>query len=219
MAAGSPRFDPPRSRSDRRRCPAAPSRSPWSARPMPRCRSTTCSARRRALPARPSGPRRRPARSSTAFRGALRCQRRTASRWRFVPESQERQAARRRGQDGLLQDHQHELDRDARHRLLQCHPRRRGAYFDKIQCFCFSEQASGRASSSNCRWCSSSTRRSRQTHDLDSVSTVTLSYTFFPSRKAGNAPVAEADPGSKTTEIVTPAGDRRLERTMAHAKS
>ena len=37
-------------------------------------------------------------------------------------------------------------------------------------------------------------------HDLDSVSTVTLSYTFFPSEKPAT-PVAEADPGSKTPKL------------------
>ena len=81
--------------------------------------------------------------------------------------------------------------------------RRSGAYFKKINCFCFTEQTLRPARSARCRSCSTSIPRSPKDAEQDDLNTITLSYTFYPVREPAR-PVAEA-PTSKT-------GRRQTER-------
>ena len=126
---------------------------------MPRSRSTTCSARRPAMAARRIAANAPPDAARPVYRGSLRRQRAAGLPWRFEPErpSVKLRAGERRRVSTRSST---ERGRDRGIASSTSCPSMAGAYFNKIQCFCFTEQTLGRARSSNCRSCSSSIRRS-----------------------------------------------------------
>ena len=66
------------------------------------------------------------------------------------------------------------------------------SYFNKIECFCFTEQKlKPRRARPSCRCSSSLSRRSPDDRELGAIRTITLSYTFFPTVGA-RQPVAQA---------------------------
>lgn len=79
-------------------------------------------------------------------------------------------------------------------------PEQTGGYFNKIACFCFTEQtlAPGEARTEEVVFFVDPAISTDK--ELDSVHTITLSYTFFPA-KSGNKPLADAGQltGSRAT--------------------
>lgn len=75
-----------------------------------------------------------------------------------------------------------------------------GKYFKKIQCFCFSEQTLEPGQQLELPVVFFIDPKVAEKHDLDSISTITLSYTFFPSDKPA-APVAAAEPKEKKPNL------------------
>jgi cytochrome c oxidase assembly protein subunit 11 len=73
-------------------------------------------------------------------------------------------------------------------------------YFNKIQCFCFSEQTLEPGQQLELPVVFFIDPKVAEKHDLDSISTITLSYTFFPSDKPA-APVAAAEPKEKKPNL------------------
>jgi cytochrome c oxidase assembly protein subunit 11 len=62
-------------------------------------------------------------------------------------------------------------------------PVKAGGYFDKIQCFCFTEQTLKAHESKRLGVTFYIDPTMAQNHDLDDINTITLSYTFFPVQK------------------------------------
>jgi cytochrome c oxidase assembly protein subunit 11 len=68
-----------------------------------------------------------------------------------------------------------------------------GAWFDKISCFCFSEQRLGPGESADLPVVFFLDPRLEETHDMDGIEAVTLSYTLFaagPDKPVAQAPAA-----------------------------
>ena len=138
----------------------------------PPCRSTTCSARRRALPARPSVPMPAPGRD-----GRPRSSRSasiptsTAIPWRFVPEA--KSVTLRAGEVKTVYYRIINTDwnRDRGIASYNVTPRGAAPYFSKIQCFCFSEQTLGPGQQLELPVVFFVDPASSKDHDLDSIST------------------------------------------------
>jgi cytochrome c oxidase assembly protein subunit 11 len=62
-------------------------------------------------------------------------------------------------------------------------PVKAGGYFDKIQCFCFTQQTLAPHETRHMGVTFFVDPQMAQNHDLDDVDTITLSYTFFPVEK------------------------------------
>ena len=128
-------------RPDRRRLLRRVRRVPWSARPMRRCRSTPGSARPPALAAPRRSPNARPTKCSAAPDHPLRFQRRARAAVEIRAGAERDQGSHRRGRDRPLQGDQRSRARDHRRRRpTTSSPPQVGAYFNKINCFCFTEQ-------------------------------------------------------------------------------
>ena len=133
--------------------------------------------------------------------GALRRQFGPGLPWRFEPEQNCDRGQARRGRHRQLPRHQ----RDRRATITasaayNVAPLNVGAYFQKINCFCFTEQRSSRARSATCRWCSTSIRRWPRTPTARRSTRITLSYTFYPQREPSR-PVADNTPAAKPGRI------------------
>src|SRR5579872_6865721 len=66
-----------------------------------------------------------------------------------------------------------------------------GAYFDKIACFCFSEQHLGPAETAELPVVFFLDPKLEQDETMNGVDTLTLSYTLYPARDAGKSAAAE----------------------------
>jgi cytochrome c oxidase assembly protein subunit 11 len=119
--------------------------------------------------------------------------------WRFEAEQAERSASSRAGDDGALHRPQHRGDRDTGIASFNVLPEITGGYFNKLECFCFTEQTpEARRKPRGNVWCSSSIRRSRPTEALAHIDTITLSYTFHPAKQPAK-PLAANSTISGTT--------------------
>ncbi len=89
--------------------------------------------------------------------------------------------ASRRGGDDLLPSHEPSASATTAQAVYNVAPGTVGAYFDKINCFCFTRAAARRRGEKReWRSCSMSIRRSTKDSDQDDLNTITLSYTFYP---------------------------------------
>jgi cytochrome c oxidase assembly protein subunit 11 len=70
-------------------------------------------------------------------------------------------------------------------------PEQTGAYFNKIACFCFTEQKLAPGEKRTEEVVFFVDPDIAKNHELDTVHTITLSYTFFPA-KSGSKPLADA---------------------------
>jgi cytochrome c oxidase assembly protein subunit 11 len=68
-----------------------------------------------------------------------------------------------------------------------------GAYFQKINCFCFTEQTFGPGESRQMPVVFYVDPAIAADHENDGLNTITLSYTFYPVRDAAPKPVASGD--------------------------
>ena len=103
--------------------------------------------------------------------------------WNFEPEQTEIEIRDRRGHDRLLQRDQQSARTTTGQAAYNVVPLTVGAYFQKINCFCFTEQThrAGRDARDAGRVLSS-IRRSRPMPRTTGSTTITLSYTFYPVR-------------------------------------
>ncbi|CCD87690.1 cytochrome c oxidase assembly protein [Bradyrhizobium sp. ORS 285] len=69
-----------------------------------------------------------------------------------------------------------------------------GAYFQKINCFCFTEQTMAPGETREMPVVFYVDPAITADHENDSLKTITLSYTFYPVRDAGPKPVAAGEP-------------------------
>ena len=121
--------------------------------------------------------------------------------WRFAPETPEVKVEARRDHDGSTTG---SPTRARRRRTgiatYNVQPDLAGSYFSKLECFCFTEQTlkPGETLESAGRFLC----RSRIVEDTDikDIDSITLSYTYFPSK--GGKPVAEAATSPQPRPIV-----------------
>jgi cytochrome c oxidase assembly protein subunit 11 len=71
-----------------------------------------------------------------------------------------------------------------------------GAYFDKINCFCFTEQTFAPGEKRELAVVFYVDPKIAEDHDNDSLNTITLSYTFYPVRQDAK-PVAAGEPDKR----------------------
>lgn len=78
-------------------------------------------------------------------------------------------------------------------------PQSAGVYFNKLECFCFTEQVLAAGESVEMPVVFFIDPAIADDRELDSISTITLSYTFFPV-EGGVEPVAKLDDGAKDNQ-------------------
>ncbi|MEX0589484.1 MAG: cytochrome c oxidase assembly protein [Xanthobacteraceae bacterium] len=115
--------------------------------------------------------------------------------WDFAPETREVELAV--GETKLVHytAHNYWSDPTAGTASYNVSPPQAGAYFNKLQCFCFTEQRLAAGEQMDMPVAFFVDPAIEQDPDLKSLKSITLSYTFFPARKAPE-PVAAA-PGNK----------------------
>jgi cytochrome c oxidase assembly protein subunit 11 len=72
-----------------------------------------------------------------------------------------------------------------------------GAYFTKINCFCFTEQTFGPGEKRELAVVFYVDPKLADNHDYDSLNSITLSYTFYPVRDPEPKPVAATEPDKR----------------------
>ncbi len=73
-----------------------------------------------------------------------------------------------------------------------------GAYFQKINCFCFTEQTMAPGEKREMAVVFYVDPSIVDDHENDGLNTITLSYTFYPVREPANQPVAAGEPDKRT---------------------
>ena len=114
--------------------------------------------------------------------------------WEFEPA--QREVAARVGETELIAYRAHNNARQAvtGTATFNVTPSKAGQYFDKIQCFCFTEQTLQPGESAELPVSFFIDPAILQDHNLDDVNTITLSYTFFRAKNPPAARVATAPP-------------------------
>ncbi len=180
---------------------------------MRRCRSTTGSAAPPGSTAPPRWRPRRPARCSTArSRCASTPMSRPALPWRFVPEAERDRCAHRRGRHRALHGDQSGRARDRGVRPpTTSTPLTVGIYFQKINCFCFTEQTLKPRREAR-RWpvVFYVDPALAKDSEHDGLNTITLSYTFYPKREPATAGGGHRTSRSRTGERDPRNSARRL---------
>jgi len=105
--------------------------------------------------------------------------------WRFKPEQVS--SSLRIGETGLAFYEAHNFaDRDVTGRATyNVQPAKAAIYFKKIECFCFTEQTLKAGETASMPLTYFIDPKIAENPNLDDVSTITLSYTFFPWDDAG----------------------------------
>ena len=116
----------------------------------------------------------------------FRRQYRPGIRWSFEPAQRQQQRQDRRAGDRLLPRHQPLEHAAGRHGGVQRDAAKAGSYFNKIQCFCFTEQRLKPGQSADLPVAFFVDPAINDDPDLKKLTTITLSYTFYP---AGKVPV------------------------------
>jgi cytochrome c oxidase assembly protein subunit 11 len=114
--------------------------------------------------------------------------------WAFEPA--QRAIAARVGETELITYHAHNSARQAvtGTATFNVTPSKAGEYFDKIQCFCFTEQTLKPGESAELPVSFFIDPKILEDRNLDDVDTITLSYTFFRAKNQPAARVATAPP-------------------------
>jgi cytochrome c oxidase assembly protein subunit 11 len=112
--------------------------------------------------------------------------------WEFEPV--QREVAARVGETELIAYRAHNASRQGitGTATFNVTPSKAGQYFDKIQCFCFTEQTLQPGETAELPVSFFIDPAILQDHDLDDVDTITLSYTFFRAKNQPAARVATA---------------------------
>jgi cytochrome c oxidase assembly protein subunit 11 len=112
--------------------------------------------------------------------------------WEFEPV--QREVAARVGETELIAYRAHNTGRQGitGTATFNVTPSKAGQYFDKIQCFCFTEQTLQPGETAELPVSFFIDPAILQDHDLDDVDTITLSYTFFRAKNQPAARVATA---------------------------
>jgi len=112
--------------------------------------------------------------------------------WEFEPV--QREVAARVGETELIVYRAHNASRQGitGTATFNVTPSKAGQYFDKIQCFCFTEQTLQPGETAELPVSFFIDPAILQDHDLDDVDTITLSYTFFRAKNQPAARVATA---------------------------
>ena len=77
-------------------------------------------------------------------------------------------------------------------------PLEAGAYFNKVECFCFTEQTLKANETVSMPVAFYIDPEIENDPNLDSVTTITLSYTFFPKKDGKTADLASGENNGKT---------------------
>jgi len=121
--------------------------------------------------------------------------------WKFEPEQTEIQV--RIGQ--VVTAYYHVVNQSARPTMAQAAynvtPLTVGSYFNKINCFCFTEQHLGPGEKREMAVVFYVDPSIVKDSDNDSLNTITLSYTFYPLRDPEPKPLAAREPDSRAGNL------------------
>jgi cytochrome c oxidase assembly protein subunit 11 len=108
--------------------------------------------------------------------------------WQFHAERAQPAGAAGRHQPGLLQGDQHLGPAADRPGGLQRHPESAGAYFSKLECFCFKNQTLAPHQTAEFPVVYFVDPRFGQNDDTRGIEQITLSYTFYPAQPLAAKP-------------------------------